>query len=82
MTNKKHNIFQLEIIVADLNLWVLPANVLDSDESSVDFKYMDCINIRIDQNNFGTDSKKNGRNCMFTLDEIPEPDEKVYYNII
>lgn len=74
-------IFFLEFLVDYVNVWKLPDDLVDNDETSIDFTYRDMVQVSMAEPDFGLDCGHHGRNCLFTLQEPPLADDHVLMSI-
>lgn len=65
------NIFLMEFIVDDLQMFQLPGDVIDSDPSAVEFRFLDSVFVSIDESEICSAARSNGKNCLFTLADRP-----------
>lgn len=77
MADLQPKIFLLEIVVDDINTWHLPENILECDESCVEFLFLDEIKLFMCEQDFGFTSGKAGKSCLFVLDKAPNGKCKV-----
>lgn len=64
-------IFLMEFIVDDLQMFKLPGDVIDSDPANVEFRFLDSVFVSIDDSEICSAVRSNGKNCLFTLSERP-----------
>lgn len=78
-------IFQLELFIQDITLWEVPKGG-KQNEISIDVTVFGCHNVPIkrqgsDENGKAADTMNRGQNFLFTLNEIPADENKVFFNI-
>lgn len=77
MTKITTNIFALEFIINNLNVWILPDGLVEINKKCVDFTFLNIHTIICERDLNDQKNGTIGKICLFTLDKLPSNENMV-----